>query len=94
METLSTQPQTQTQENQRQDFPLATVFERTIAVIIEFMLWILVSSYIYKFFSTGLTFSSTYSIIAILIFVAYLTIFTTGRFQTLGKLFNSIADKY
>ncbi len=85
METLSAQPQTQTQENQTQDFQLATVFERAIAFIIDFMLWILVSSYIYKFFNTGLTFSTTYSIIAVSIFVAYLTIFTTGRLQTVGK---------
>lgn len=83
METVSSQ--VQTQENKVQDFTLATVFERAIAFMIDFMLWILLSSYLYKFFDNGLTFSNTYSIVSVLIFVAYLTLLNTGKLQTIGK---------
>jgi len=82
---METPTQLQSQDNNTQDFPLASIFERAIAFLIDFMLWIMLSSYIYRFFDTGFSFSSTYTIVTVSVFVLYLTIFNTGRFQTLGK---------
>lgn len=71
------------QEQQTQELNLASVFERTIAFMVDFLLWITVSSFIYK----ALHISSTkiYLAFSVLAFILYVTIFTMGSLKTVGK---------
>ena len=89
MENISTLQVSQTtqqqQENKMQNFPVATVFERAIAFIIDLMLWLIFSSFLYRILYKDFSPSSTYPVITFSVFIAYLTIFTTGKLQTLGK---------
>lgn len=63
--------------------PTASVFERAVALIIDVMLWMIISTSIYKFL--GFNSTSAYAILSIIFFVVYLTIGNTGKLQTIGK---------
>lgn len=83
MEPLAENQQEQMQIKTSHDLPLASVFERAIAFVIDFMLWVTLSSLIYK--ATQISSVKTYLLFSILAFIFYITIFSTGKLQTLGK---------
>jgi len=68
--------------------PTASVFERAVAFIIDLMLWVIISTSVYKF--VGSNSASTYAIISVILFFAYLTIGNTGKLQTIGKFLMGI----
>lgn len=74
------EPLIQRQEN---NYNLASVFERAIAFVIDFMLWAMVSSSIYKILQTSHT--KIYLFLSVLAFVLYVAIFSTGNLKTVGK---------
>jgi len=61
----------------------ATVFERAIAFIIDVMLWMIISTFLYRLL--GFTSNAVYALLSILLFLAYLTLCNTGKMQTIGK---------
>ena len=75
--------QSQIHINAPADLPRASVFERVIAFVIDFMLWVTVSSLVYKIVNTSHT--TIYGILSVSAFVLYATIFTTGNLKTVGK---------
>ncbi len=77
--------QVKIQDSAVKDFPLASVFERAIAFLIDFMLWLFVSSFLYGLLDISFNSTNSYFIICIFVFVLYETVFTAGKFQTIGK---------
>ena len=65
------------------DLPRASVFERAVAFVIDFMLWVTVSSLVYKVINTSHT--VIYAILSALVFVLYAAILSTGNLKTVGK---------
>jgi len=63
--------------------PLASVFERAIAFVIDLMLWITVSTYIFKILDTF--YVKTYFFFSLLAFILYTAVFSTGNLKTVGK---------
>ena len=76
----------QTEENNV--LPIASVFERAVAFIIDLMLWVIISTSIYKLIGSNST--STYAVISVILFIVYLTIGNTGKLQTVGKFLMGI----
>ena len=88
MEQLAQSQQEQNQQKQihistSNNLPLASIFERAIAFVIDFMLWITVSSTVYKVINTSHT--RIYVLFSVLAFVLYVSAFSTGNLKTLGK---------
>ena len=75
--------QSQIHINTPAGLPCASVFERAIAFVIDFMLWATVSSLAYKIVNTSHT--AIYGIFSALAFVLYVAVFTTGNLKTVGK---------
>ena len=71
------------QKQTESNYNLASVFERAIAFVIDFMLWVTVSSVLYKVLDT--TSVKIYVFLSVLSFILYVTIFSTGKLQTVGK---------
>lgn len=72
-----------TQEQQVNNYNLATIFERAIAFVMDLMICLVVLTVIYKIVGTPSI--TIYLIFVILFFVLYTTILTTGKLQTIGK---------
>ncbi len=81
METM--EPLGQEQIKQENNYNLASVFERSIAFVIDLMLWATVSSLIYKTVNTSHT--TVYMLVSLSAFVLYAAIFSTGPLKTVGK---------
>lgn len=63
--------------------PTASVFERAVAFIVDVMLWVTISTTIYKL--CGFSINSNYALISVILFIVYLTIGNAGKLQTIGK---------
>ena len=63
--------------------PKASVFERAIAFVIDVMLWVTISTLLYKLFHINS--NTVYAIISVIVFIIYITIGTAGKMQTVGK---------
>ena len=77
------EPLAQEQLKQENNYRVASVFERAIAFVIDFMLWVTVSSFLYQIINTS--HKIIYAIISVLAFVLYAAIFSTGNLKTVGK---------
>ena len=71
----------QTEEDKA--LPTASVFERVIAFLTDIMLWMTVSTTLYRLFN--LTNSTAYAVLSLILFLLYITVCNTGKLQTLGK---------
>lgn len=80
MESLAQQGQLKQENNSNN---LASIFERTIAFVIDVMLWLTVSSFIYKIMHLSST--RTYLFFSVLAFILYVTVFSIGPLKTIGK---------
>lgn len=77
------EPLAQEQIQQENNYNLASIFERAIAFVIDFMLWVTLSSLTYKIINPSS--QKTYLVLSVLAFILYMTIFTTGNLKTVGK---------
>ena len=83
MESLAQNQQEQIHINTSDNLPLASIFERAIAFVIDFMLWVTLSSFLYKIVKIPSV--KTYLLFSISAFMLYVAIFSTGKLQTVGK---------
>lgn len=62
---------------------IASIFERAIAFVIDIMLWLTVSTWVYSTVQPHSV--KIYFVLSLLAFVLYETIFTAGKLKTIGK---------
>ena len=70
-------------QNDIKTLPLASIFERAIAFVLDITLWLTISSLVYA--HIGSVPLQTYFIYSLSAFVLYVTIFSTGKLRTIGK---------
>lgn len=74
--------------NTSNDLPLASIFERAIAFSIDFMLWLFVSSFIYRI--AHINSPKIYLLFSVLAFILYVAVFSIGNLKTVGKFLMGI----
>ena len=88
METLEQDQQNQIQIKNSESLPLASIFERAVAFVIDLMLWASVSSFVYII--SNISRSTLYVILSMSVFTLYVAIFSTGNLKTIGKFLMGI----
>ncbi len=77
------EPLGQEQIKQENNYNIASVFERAIAFVIDVMLWLTVSTWLYQTLQPKSI--NIYFLLSLLTFVLYETIFSMGKLKTIGK---------
>ncbi len=83
MESLEQNQQSKININTSNDLPLASIFERVVAFVIDVMLWFTISTWVYQTLQPQSV--KIYFVLSLLSFILYETIFSTGQLKTIGK---------